>query len=48
MVCETVLSATSQHPEITVKIEAVPDEARQECRMVVMDITTEKALRERQ
>ena len=48
MVCETVLSATSQHPEITVKIEAVPDEARQECRMVVMDITAEKALRERQ
>ncbi len=48
MVCETVLSASSQHPEITVKIEAVPDEARQECRMVVMDITAEKALRERQ
>jgi len=48
MVCEAVLSASSQRPEITVKIEAVPDEARRECRMVVMDITAEKALRERQ
>ncbi|HYO27957.1 MAG TPA: helix-turn-helix domain-containing protein [Azonexus sp.] len=48
MVCDTVLSANSQRPEITVKIEAVPDEARRECRMVVMDITAEMALRERQ
>jgi len=48
MVCDTVLSANSQRPEITVKIEAVPDEARRECRMVVMDITAEIALRERQ
>jgi len=47
LVCETVISANRQRPETAVRIEAVPDEARQECRMVVIDISAEKALRER-
>lgn len=50
--CEVVLTATEQRPEATVRIEAVPDEGSQECRMVVIDITAEKetgrALRERE
>ena len=41
-VCETVLAATKQHPETTVRIEAVADENGGECRMVVMDISAEK------
>jgi diguanylate cyclase (GGDEF)-like protein/PAS domain S-box-containing protein len=42
LVCEIVLSATSQRPEAIVRIEAVPDEDGRECRMVVTDISTEK------
>jgi len=40
--CEIALMATEQRPEAIVRIEAVPDESGLECRMVVMDITTEK------
>lgn len=42
-VCEIVLSANQQRPEATVKIEAITDEDRCECRMVVSDISVEKA-----
>jgi len=42
LVCEVVLSATSQRSEATVRIEAVPDEEGNECRMAVTDISTEK------
>ena len=49
---EFVLSGSTHHPESIVKIEAVPDENGDECRMVVMDITAikkaEKALQERE
>ena len=41
-VCEMVLSATAQRPEASVKIEAIPNEAENECRMVVMDLTAER------
>ena len=37
--CEITLMATSQRPEVKVKVEAVVDENGGECRMVVMDIT---------
>lgn len=40
--CELVLMATSQRPEIVVRVEAVPDESGRESRMVVSDITAEK------
>lgn len=43
-VCEIVLSANSQRPAATVKIEAVADEDGRECRMVVSDISAEKAV----
>jgi len=45
MVCECVLLANEHRPEMNVKVEAVPDEAASECRMVVIDISAEKALR---
>jgi CRP-like cAMP-binding protein len=48
MVCETVLMANNQRPETAVKIEAVPDEDRQECRMVVMEVSAENSLRKYQ
>ena len=41
-VCEIVLAATAQRPEATVKIEAIPNEAENECRMVVIDVTAER------
>jgi CRP-like cAMP-binding protein len=37
LLCEAVLSANSQRPEATVRIEAVPDVDGHECRMVVID-----------
>lgn len=40
--CEMLLLPTSHNPESFVKIQAVPDESGEECRMVVMDITAEK------
>lgn len=40
--CEIELAATPQRPALTVQIEAVPDEAAQECRMVMMDITEQR------
>lgn len=40
--CEMVLAATAQRPEASVKIEAIPNEAENECRMVVMDLTAER------
>ncbi|WP_428827460.1 PAS domain S-box protein [Azonexus sp. IMCC34842] len=49
---EFVLSANIYRPEASVKIEAVPDENGEECRMVVIDISAakhaEKALRVRE
>lgn len=42
LVCETVLSPTSQRPEANVRIEAVPDNGGRECRMVVIDISAER------
>lgn len=48
MVCATVLAANKQRPETAVRIDAVPDEARQECRMVVMETTAENSLLKRQ
>lgn len=42
LVCEVVLSATSQRPEATVRIEAVPDDEGVQSRMVVTDISVEK------
>lgn len=41
-VCEITLTATSQRPEATVKIEAIPNEEESECRMVVIDVTAER------
>lgn len=41
--CEIILSSTPQRPEAIVRVEAIPNEAGDECRMVVMDITTERA-----
>lgn len=41
-VCEIALLPTSQRPETLVRIEAVHDEAGQECRMVLIDISSEK------
>ncbi|HXE36862.1 MAG TPA: PAS domain S-box protein [Azonexus sp.] len=52
MQCEVELLPTSQRPVANVRIEAVPDENGDECRMVVMDISAakkaEKALQERE
>jgi len=48
--CELGMIANPHGPETMVRIEAVPDETGRECRMVVIDITTErqaaKALKE--
>ena len=41
--CEVVLSSNPQRPEATVRIEAIPNEAGDECRMVVIDITSERS-----
>jgi len=41
-ICEITLRPTGQRPETMVRIEAVHDEAEQECRMVVIDISAEK------
>lgn len=38
----TGLWATDRCPEVTVRIEAVPDESGRECRMTVMDNDAEK------
>lgn len=40
--CEVALLPTECHGELFVRIEAVPDESGQECRMVLIDITAEK------
>lgn len=40
--CEVALLPTECHGELIVRIEAVPDESGQECRMVLIDITAEK------
>lgn len=49
---EFVLSANDHRPEAIVKIEAVPDEDGNECRMVVIDVSqarqAQKTLQERQ
>ena len=42
IVCEITLAATNQRPEATVKIEAIPNEEENECRMVVIDVTAER------
>ncbi|KAB2919200.1 MAG: Crp/Fnr family transcriptional regulator [Dechloromonas sp.] len=42
--CEIVLAATPMRQAATVRIEAVPDEDGKECRMVVLDITEQRAL----
>ncbi len=44
MGCETVLTANAQRPETTIRIKAVPDESRRECRMVVMETSAEHSL----
>ncbi len=36
--CEIALMATAQRPEVLVRIEAVADEARRECRIVVVEV----------
>lgn len=41
--CEIVLAATPRHPAATVRIEAVPDAEGTECRMVMMDVTEQRA-----
>ena len=41
-VCEIVLAASPHRAEAIVKIEAIPNENGDECRMVVMDITKER------
>lgn len=42
MQCEVELLPTSQRPAASIRIEAVPDENGDECRMVVMDISAAK------
>jgi diguanylate cyclase (GGDEF)-like protein/PAS domain S-box-containing protein len=42
VVCEIMLLPSGQRPECMVRIEAVHDEAEQECRMVIIDISVEK------
>jgi CRP-like cAMP-binding protein len=39
--CELVLIATTHHPERRVRLQAVADEGGRECRMAVIDITTD-------
>jgi len=39
--CEIVLLATHRRPEVTVRVEAVPDEGGHELQMVVIDISIE-------
>lgn len=50
--CEIELSATAQRPAATVAIDAIADEDGRECRMVLVDVTTqrrsERALIERE
>jgi PAS domain S-box-containing protein len=50
--CEIELSATAHRPAATVAIEGIADEDGRECRMVLVDVTTqrhsERALRERE
>lgn len=41
-VCEIALLPADHHGELTVRIEAVPDESGRECRMVLIDITAER------
>lgn len=41
-VCEIDLKATSHRPPATVRIEAIPNENADECRMVVIDVTAER------
>lgn len=41
--CEITLLPTNLRPETLVRIEAVHDEAEQECRMVIIDISVQKA-----
>ena len=52
MYCELTLAAAEHRPEAVVRIQAVPDDEGNECRMVVIDITAEKtaekALQERE
>jgi PAS domain-containing protein len=40
--CEIELAATPLRPTATARIEAVPDEAGKECRMVMLDITEQR------
>ncbi|MBS1229915.1 MAG: hypothetical protein H6R17_3192 [Proteobacteria bacterium] len=40
--CEITLRASKHRPEAIVRIEAVPDEGMHECRMVVIDVSSEK------
>jgi PAS domain-containing protein len=42
LLCETVLSANPHRPETSVRIEAVPDAEGHECRMVVIETSTQK------
>lgn len=46
--CEVVLTATDKRPEALVRIEAAPDDNGRELHMVVIDITAEKTLHERE
>jgi len=41
--CEIELAATAARPAASVRIEAVPDEEGTECRMVMLDITEQRA-----
>jgi diguanylate cyclase (GGDEF)-like protein/PAS domain S-box-containing protein len=41
--CEIALISNPQRPEATVWIDAIPNEAGNECRMVVSDITSERS-----
>lgn len=41
-VCEVVLVGTLQHPETLVRLEGVPDEDGQECRVVMMTIRSDQ------
>jgi len=45
--CEIALQASKYRGEAIIRIEAVPDENMQECRMVVIDITAEKRAEKR-
>lgn len=46
--CELVLKASDKRAELLVRIEAAPDENGREFHMVVIDISAEKALHERE